>query len=450
MDKTTVRVRAQNKTRAKAPNRVANKALLAWGLGLVLVLLARSGAASTEPEPAPAPAPADAAGSPGPALPAEPALIGPFEVASSDGRHRLRVGLSLQLRLTFTSADKGPDTARESSAELLARRLRPSLRGSFFGGRIESFIQLSTLPGSLELLDLYVNLARWSQLQLRLGQFKIPFTRYRTQLFSRLTFVEWAPAARYFGSERQLGLTLHNGYERPPRLAYELGIFSGTNSSRSFANGIATVYGEPLPNPSDLSQPALPVSLHPELVLHLAYNSPGVRTDSDHDEERGPLRASVGVSAAWDFSPVPYQEFAGRLSAELLLKRAGASLSAAAYAGWFQEPESGQLLPAMLAGVVQTAYALTPRTELALRYALLLPLKPLLDSARVHAAAVALMSMAARPQHAEQEHETTAGLNYYLAGHTLKLQADVSWLRHTRSAAVLDDARVRAQVQLVF
>ena len=425
-------------------------------IGLVLVLAALCGAASAEPVPAPIPTPtptptstqtSDGASA---APPADPALIGPFEVASSDGRHRLRVGLSLQLRLGFTSTDTGPDRARESTTELLARRLRPSLRGSFFGGRIESFLQLSTLPGALELLDLYVNFARWSQLQLRFGQFKIPFTRYRTQLFSRLTFVEWAPLARYFGSERQLGLALHNGYERPPRFAYELGVFSGTNSSRSFATGIASVYGEPLPDPSDLAQPALPVSLHPELVLHLAYNSPGARTDSDHDEERTPLRFSVGMSAAWDFRPTPYQEFAGRLNAELLLKVAGASLSAAGYAGWFQDPESAQLLPAMLAGLLQTAYALTSRTELALRYTVIVPLQPLLDSARAHAAAVALLSMPARPQHAEQEHETTAGLNYYLAGHTLKLQADVSWLRHVRSGAALDDARVRAQVQVVF
>jgi hypothetical protein len=80
--------------------------------------------------------------------------------------------------------------------------------------------------------------------QLRIGQCKVPFTRFRIQSFQRLTFADWPIVTKFFGGERQIGVTLHNGYEDPPVRAYVVGLLSGVNARASHGIGIATVYGE--------------------------------------------------------------------------------------------------------------------------------------------------------------------------------------------------------------
>ena len=71
---------------------------------------------------------------------------------------------------------------------------------------------------------------------------------------------------RYFGAERQIGLVMHNGYEKHGAFEYEVGVFTGVNARKSHATGLASIFGEELANPSDLYDPAAPADLHPEVV----------------------------------------------------------------------------------------------------------------------------------------------------------------------------------------
>lgn len=111
-----------------------------------------------------------------PAVGAEPSL-GPFELRSQSGQHALQLGLAAQVRLTYSDSAASADAARTRDLSIEVRRLRPMLRGSFLSERVELFLHLNTTPGSLELLDLFGQFRFHPQLSLRIGQFKLPYTR---------------------------------------------------------------------------------------------------------------------------------------------------------------------------------------------------------------------------------------------------------------------------------
>lgn len=113
-----------------------------------------------------------------PAIAAEPSL-GPFELRSQNGQHALQIGLATQVRLTYTNSGSASDAQRQQDLAIEVRRLRPMLRGSFMSEQVEMFLHLNTTPGAIELLDLFSQFNFHPQARLRVGQFKIPYTRYR-------------------------------------------------------------------------------------------------------------------------------------------------------------------------------------------------------------------------------------------------------------------------------
>ena len=249
-----------------------------------------------------------------PALAAPEPSLGPFELRSPGGQHALQIGLAAQVRLTYSDTQPAADAARESSLGAEVRRLRPMLRGSFLSQRVEMFLHLNTIPGAIELLDLFGQLNLHRQFSLRVGQFKLPYTRYRLQYFTQLTFTDWSILSRYLGAERQLGAALHNGYERGSGFEYALGVFSGMNARRAHGVGLGLLYGERLANPSDLTAPAAPTTFHPELALRLGYSSPGLHPETPSDSQRGPARLGVSFSATYDIRPARYLDPALRLA----------------------------------------------------------------------------------------------------------------------------------------
>ena len=130
------------------------------------------------------------------------ASVGPFEVVSRDSSTVLRLQLASQLQTAWESKDKGPSANRDVALYMRARRIRPTLTVSVPEYKTDFRLHVSMAPGSIELMDLYFNTKlndRWS---VRVGQYKIPFTRYRIQSFQRLTFVDWSIVTKYFGAER--------------------------------------------------------------------------------------------------------------------------------------------------------------------------------------------------------------------------------------------------------
>ncbi len=387
-----------------------------------------------------------------------PRAVGPFELKSRDGNWSLRPGLAVQLRFTLTSlAEPGAGDPPDSYVE--ARRIRPTLSGALFNKDLRYKLHLSTAPGAVELMDWYLDHRFGADLRARVGQFKIPFTRYRMASYQHLTLTDWAITSKYFGAERQMGLCLHNGYGAPGApLSYEVGVFTGTNARAAHGIGPARVYGETPANPSDLIDPAPRASLHPELVAHLAYNHEGIDPRQDTDFAGGDLRFSAGLSAAWDLDPVVTKDLALRLAPELLIKYGGASLFGVFYLGFDRasgvDADVTDQQLAMLGGLVQASYLFAGQLEVSARWSMVHVDARLLTAARTRAAVTNLQSPGAvnpRAGTLQREEERGVGFNVYLIGTSLKWQTDLTWLLAGRvDGTTRHQLRLRTQLHLAF
>ncbi|MFH1374898.1 MAG: porin [bacterium] len=399
-----------------------------------------------------------------------PNVVGPFQVFNADSSAVLQLQFVGQLRTDWESKDRERDDDRDNDLSMQARRIRPSLTLKFPQPRILFRLHLSTAPRSLELMDLYFNYGFGRNRQFRVGQYKIPFTRYRIQSFQRLTFVDWSIVTKYFGAERQMGFSIHNGYEQPPRLAYVFGVFSGVNARASHTVGLSKMYGEETVNPSDLADSGPRAEFHPELVGHFSYNPGGIQVRSDSDEERGGLRYSLGISLAWDLDPVDYRDLAFRAAPELLIKYRGASLMSAGYTGFVEIGNSLRTRQAMAGLLVQTSVRVTQRCELSFRYAVVDFERAVIDDAFARAGQLIseaeqhLVDSTLTQQEVDnlkelycnagrilREQEVTIGFNFYIREHSLKWQGDFGRLRYSlREGGTLDDIVARSQFQVAF
>lgn len=371
---------------------------------------------------------------------------GPFILYSADSSSSLRFQLAAQLRTVFESCDEGEEGDRDETFIMEARRIRITLSGTIGQPSIAYKLHLSTAPGSIELMDFYFNYKFSGCYQVRIGQYKIPFTRYRIQSFQRLVFVDWALTTKYFGAERQMGISVHNGYEKPPKWGYVFGVFSGVNARASHAVGLAKFYDAEIINPSDLSESNSKAEFHPEAAVHLSFNSAEMNVGSASDALLRGWRYSFGLSGAWDMDPDVQQDLAGRFSAEALLKCRGWSFLSVAYAGLAQIGDDAETDPAMLGALMQTAYRMNHRYEVSARYAVV-------DFRKVLTESDELADVIAQNPDAGQllrDEEFTIGINIYLKGHSLKWQNDISWLQKRYRTDITTDYTWRSQFQLTF
>ena len=385
-----------------------------------------------------------------------------FEVLANDGVSSISLHLWAQFRLEYLESGHWSEAPIERDARLLLRRVRPVINGKLIDEDISYQLHLSTAPRSLELMDLFVDYRAQADLNFRVGQYKIPFTRHRMNSFRARQVADWSLPTRYFGAERQYGVMAHNGLAKPPPFEYQLGVFSGVNARKAAAVGIPISYADPTPNPSDLIAPAPAADLHPEVVAHVALNRGGINVRDPSDLEGGGLRYSIGMSAAWDIRPSARQDTALRLAPELMVKYRGMGAIAAGFLGVCKQVAlSGGHKPCLAGVVVSASHMIGQRYEIALRYGGVQRLAALRDDARQYgdemiAAATdpeEIAELTARYQDVDRvraEHELATGFNVYLRGTALKWQIDAAWLIQDRSDENRHDLRARTQLQLAF
>jgi len=373
-----------------------------------------------------------AAGQPPPAAPR-------FQVVSKDGGSKVSLHLATQTR--WQTDWKGPD--HEADSQALFRRIRPTVKGNLLSADTAWLLHLSTAPGSLELMDLWVDHTLHPQARTRVGVQKVPFTRHRLNSFKDRVVADWSYPTRYFGAERQVGAVLHNGMGKPPELEYQLGVFSGRNSRASNAVGLPKLFGETVENPSSLLGAPGEERMHPEVVVHLARSTGGMNVRRPSDLEGRPLRTSFGVSVAWDSDPDPLHDLRLRVAPEAELKACGFALGAAGYLGLFDgELDADTYSPALAGWLLRASWVLSPGWEVAARWAEVRMLESLREEL------VARLGAGADPLHSERE--LTLGVNAYLLGTILKAQIDGSLLQHARGESNTQDGRVRLQLQMGF
>nr|MBN2277421.1 hypothetical protein [candidate division Zixibacteria bacterium] len=363
--------------------------------------------------------------------------IGPFEFKSQDGNSSLRIQLIGQLKMEYENKDNDPSNERSDKVYMEARRLRLILSGILGSPDLTYRTHLSFAPKSLELMDLYLNYRFNDNLQFRAGQYKVPFTNYRMQSFSRLIYPDWAVVSKYFGGERQMGLMVHNGYTSPPEWAYAAGVFTGVNARASHGIGVPLVYNQDRPNPSDLANSASRADFHPELFLNLSYNANGINVKSNADKEGGGLRYSLGISGGWDIELTEHQDFSIRLAPELLVKYHGASFLVIGYAGFVDMGHPPLTRLGMTGLLLQAAYTINPRLDISIRYARVDFKSDLARDAYESTGKVL-----------DREVEIGAGLNYEIIGGYLELQNDLTWYGHTRNGDTWKDISLRTQLQI--
>lgn len=387
------------------------------------------------------------------------ASIGPFTITDPDSNAEIRFQFAGQLRMQLESRDMGADTDRDDATSMEARRIRPTLGVKLPGYHLDFKLQLSLAPGAAELMDFYFDYEAGPGVQLRAGQFKIPFTRYRIQSFQRLTFADWSITTRYFGAERQMGFAVHNGYENPPELSYAVGIFSGVNARASHGVALPIIYGEEMPNPSDLAGRGERISFHPELVGHFSYNPGGISVQSDTDTKRTGYRHSVSLSAAWDLNPDSLRDMSLRVAMEYLVKYRGFSASAAGYLAWIETLHSADISHGLSGGLIQAAWRMSDRFEVSGRYAIVNIEDELYDAAYSRAQALlndpGSLTPEQRTRYAKaglvsSQQEATLGLNVYFDGHSLKWQNDAGLVHSCRRDSDRTDYTMRSQFQIAF
>lgn len=416
------------------------------GLSLVLLLAANVAFAQQAEQPA------EAKKSASPSLTLE----------SQDGANTFTPSLAVQLQFQYLEKDMGPDVHPAYGSVVKWRRVRPKVTGTMLHKDLAYFLHLSTAPGALELMDFFIDYTVVPQFHVRIGQNKIPFTQYRHGSFANLQLVDWPIVIKYFGAERQVGFTFHNGINKAGAIQYEFGAYNGMNARKANNVGYAQLNGELPVNPSSLVDPAPLDEFHPALVFHLAYNYNDIVSAYYTDFEKSGPRFAVGASTAWDANPVYYRDYALRLAPELLFKFRGFSFGGTYYAGFYeQDGEMDQIQLATTGATASTSYLIGRVVEIAARYSYVGTTEDQRDDATERADAL----VAAAPADEQEavaaqysnvgtvstEREWNAGVNVYFIGRKLKLQNDVSWLTHIDyEDEIKEDLRVRSQLQLAF
>lgn len=376
--------------------------------------------------------------------PAPSERLGPLE--GKLGKGKFRIGGAMQVGYRHSH---GFDTARpaadieyerdKTDDSFSLRRVRFDWRASFLDDLVMVRQQLSFAANEPELLDFFVESGPETLARARLGLSKVPFTHYRDQTFMDLVFVDWPIASRFFGSERQLGLSVRGDLGA---FDYALGAFNG-DPSRPQNHRYSRVYGEPAPSRSSLKDATAFAVPHPELFARAAY-------------VLGPLR--LAGSGAYDANPLHGVDQRARFAGEALVDTALVDFLAIGYVG-FSEDLAGKVEQGSSAVLTELTVKPHRRVELGLRYSGVFINSFLRGDTRstvdgkIAAAgdgAAALTKRYADVGDLKAMHEATAVVALYAVGHDLKLQTDFSYLRDTRVSDDRTGTRLRVQAQLAF
>jgi phosphate-selective porin OprO and OprP len=158
-----------------------------------------------------------------------------FVLRSADRNFSLHIGGWIQPRYEYTK--RSGDLEDLSSFYL--RRVRLDIRGHAFAPEL-TFRVMSEFARTANLRDAWINYAFSEQLQVRMGQFTVPFQWHRYVSPRRQHFAERGLASETFGfpTGRDIGVALHGGNDART-IGYGVGFFDGAgrNVERSNSAG---------------------------------------------------------------------------------------------------------------------------------------------------------------------------------------------------------------------
>ncbi len=355
------------------------------------------------PDPAPEPEPAPAPEAPAPEAPAGAEVgydKGFFISQSTDkGSYELKISSRIQTYWQLDSEDADPDRVNKSAFEV--RRARVTLEGHAHSEALGYKLQLDFGKGFVTLKDYYVDVEVADDVFVRAGQWKRPFSRQQINSSGRQELVDRAITDKAFLTGRDIGVALHNNYEKSPDLEWAIGVFNGQGDGSKFAGDADPMTGEVTGSFTNV-----PSKLRPVIVGRVGLNRGGIKGYSEADLEGGPLRwaAAASVWAEGDFDG----DDATRQQAEVdgVVKVEGLSVSGAVFFALDRSvDDTGADVDGQVLGAHLQAGKMFGRLQPAARYAIVKFLGDLDGET--------------------DQHEVTVGLGWYRFKHDGKLQVDV-------------------------
>ena len=347
-----------------------------------------------------------------------------FFLRADEGAFSLSIKGRLQTRLTYEHSEGADDVLAFS-----VPRARLKLSGKAFSDAVSYAFQADFGKGFLSLKDFYIDYALAEDgPKLRAGQFKRPFSRQQINSSGKLEFVDRAVTDKGFRAGRDIGVALHNGYEKSPTFEYIFGVFNGTGDKSHFkgdalvdpTTGEGSVSGGKFTN--------VPAQFFPAVALRLGYNHGKSQGYDETDFAGGPLRFAVGASAQADLNVAGKADAGIRAEVDYSLKIGGFAGTGAFYMASAQS--GGQFSQQAMQAVgfhLQAGYLIAGKYQPSLRYAL-----------------IAESGGGATTQ------ELMAGLSLYIFKHSLKWQTDGGALIVDDGGASATTVLVRSQLQLSF
>jgi hypothetical protein len=344
-----------------------------------------------------------------------------FFLQSADGANKLQIGGRIQARFTYKALENAPN-----SAFFHVPRARVALRGHVFSEDASFKLETDFGGGSPSLKDGYVNYRFIDGLEVRAGQQKRPFSRQQINSSGKLQFPDLAITDKAFGAGRDLGVTVHNNFEKSPNFEYALGVYNGVGDKAAFTGGVQVdpMTGEGSVSGGKFSN--VPSEISPAVVARVGYNTDDSRGYSEGDFEGGPLRLSVGASGWFDFQDQASGDLITKGELDFSLKAEGFSATGGFYVCSAADKTSCFGGNADALGThVQLGYLVGDLLEPAVR-----------------------VGLVGGDGQIDDQREIAVGLNLYPNKHDLKLQTQVGIL--SDKAADTRDVVAMTQLQLGF
>lgn len=387
--------------------------------------------AATDPTPAPASGPSggNGGGGEGGGATVRAAFGEGVTIVAADDRLLLNLRARFQARFTHLERDEAG-----SATTFEIRRARLLLRGHALTPDLSYYIQLGfsnqdTEPDlRLPLRDAYATYSGLRDLNVRVGQQKVPFNPQRVTSSSALQLVDRSIVQNELNLDRDVGVQVFSQdlFGLGGVLGYALGVFGGDGRNRlSDAGGllfVARVQLTPFGRFDDLVEADLARSPDPRLAIGaaVAHNSNTIRERSTFG---GTYASRERVDQLHLGTDLHFKWRGFSLRSEALLREAdddvlvgtvgGATVTDRTRSAWGYFAQAG--------------YLVTDEVEVVARWG---ELRPLGRSA------------------VQLQRETGGGVNWYVHGHDLKLQADYFYLWSARLAD--GDHQARVQLQLFF
>ncbi|HEY5935639.1 MAG TPA: porin [Kofleriaceae bacterium] len=367
----------------------------------------------TEPEPQPQPQP--------PPDPTPPPVMVPapetkpagttgydkgFFIKNDDGRYSLRINARAQPFLNITRVGGDPADTRPAFE---IRRARLTLEGNLHTKALGYKFQSDFGKGFVTLKDFYFDIEPAKGTYIRVGQWKRPFSRQQITSSGRLEVTDRSITDRAMGAGRDIGIAIHNNYEKSPDVEWAVGLYNGTGDTPRLGGVVVEVdpmTGEGTTTGGTFSN--VPAQFRPALVGRVGINRNGIKGYSEADLEGGSvprygIGASVWLEADVDENDTSQQ----KVQLDYIIKHEGFSSTGGVFLMSDQtgtKPLADQEL-SFIGFHVQGGFMVTPNWQPVARYAL------------VHA------------QLAEtDDQEVAVGANYYAFGHDAKFSGAIRLL----------------------